>query len=62
MSIGRVLIIAAAALCAAAGRGETTRAEKIRAKLESPDRTYGSQAVSFSDPDGLFGVSSVEEN
>ena len=40
MSIVRVLIIAAAALCAAAGRGETTRAEKIRAKLESSDRNY----------------------
>ena len=40
MSIVRVLIIAAAALCAVAGRGEMTRAEKIRAKLESSDRNY----------------------
>ena len=40
MSIGKTMIIAAAALCAVAGRGETTRAEKIRAKLESSDRNY----------------------
>ena len=40
MSIGKTMIIAAAALCAVAGRGEMTRAEKIRAKLESSDRSY----------------------
>ena len=34
------MIIAAAALFAAAGSGAATRAEKIRAKLESPDRDY----------------------
>ena len=34
------IFCAAAALCAVAGRGEMTRAEKIRAKLESSDRNY----------------------
>lgn len=40
MSIRKGMIIAAAALCATAGSGAATRAEKIRAKLESPDRDY----------------------